>query len=74
MNKKILKEVDDVCREIIRGECDINKTNKVYKNLIKEIDKLNRKRKKTKHTLDLLEAAKNLAENLRVYIDIGGVK
>lgn len=73
MNKKILKEVNDVCREIIRGECDINKTNKVYENLIKEIDKLKRKRKKTKNTLDLLEAAKNLAANLKVYIDISGI-
>lgn len=73
MNKKILKEVNDVCREIIRGECDINKTNKVYKKLIKEIDKLKRKRKKSKNTLDLLEAAKNLAVNLKVYIDISGI-
>lgn len=70
MNKKILKEVNEVACEIIRGECNINRTNKVYKKLIKEIDRIEKKKKKTKHTLELLEAAKNLAEKLKVYIDV----
>jgi len=70
MNKKILKEVNEVACEIIRGECNINRTNKVYKKLIKEIDRVEKKKKKNKHTLELLEAAKNLAENLKVYIDV----
>ena len=73
MNKKILKEVNEVACEIIRGDCDINKTSKVYKKLIKEIDRLEKKKKKTKHTIDLINSAKKLAETMKVYIDVSGI-
>lgn len=73
MNKKILKEVNEVACEIISGECDINKTSKVYKKLLKEIERLEKKKKKTKHTAELISSAKKLAETMKVYIDVSHI-
>ena len=40
INKDILKEVNEVACEVVCGKCDINKTTKVYKKLLKEIKRI----------------------------------
>ena len=69
MNKKILKEVDEVTEEIIRGESNINKTTKLYKKLLKEVERL-KKRKQTEYNKKLINAIEKLVESMRVYIEV----
>ena len=69
MNKKILKEVDEVTGEIIRGESNINKTTKLYKKLLKEVERL-KKRKQTEHNKKLINVIEKLTETMRVYIEV----
>ena len=69
MNKKILKEVDEVTGEIIRGESNINKTTKLYKKLLKEVEKL-KKRKQTEHNKKLINIIEKLTKSMEPYIDV----
>ena len=69
MNKKILKEVDEVTGEIIRGESNINKTTKLYKKLLKEVERL-KKRKQTEYNKKLINVIEKLVESMRVYIEV----
>ena len=72
MNKKILKEVDEVTGEIIRGESNINKTTKLYKKLLKEVEKL-KKRKQTEHNKKLINIIEKLTKSMKVYIDVSRI-
>ena len=72
MNKKILKEVDEVTVEIIRGESNINKTTKLYKKLLKEVEKL-KKRKQTEHNKKLINIIEKLTKSMKVYIDVSQI-
>ena len=69
MNKKILKEVDEVTGEIILGESNINKTTKLYKKLLKEVERL-KKRKQTEYNKKLINVIEKLVESMRVYIEV----
>ena len=69
MNKKILKEVDEVTGEIIRGESNINKTTKLYKKLIKEVERL-KKRKQTEYNKKLINIIEKLTKSMEPYIDV----
>ena len=69
MNKKILKEVDEVTGEILRGESDINKTTKLYKKLFKEVERL-KKRKQTEYNKKLINIIEKLTKNMEPYIDV----
>ena len=69
MNKKILKEVDEVTGEIIRGESNINKTTKLYKKLLKEVERL-KKRKQTEYNKKLINIIEKLRKSMEPYIDV----
>ena len=69
MNKKILKEVDEVTGEILRGESNINKTTKLYKKLLKELERL-KKRKQTEYNKKLINVIEKLVKSMRVYIEV----
>ena len=69
MNKKILKEVHEVTGEILRGESNINKTTKLYKKLIKEVERL-KKRKQTEYNKKLINIIEKLTKNMEPYIDV----
>ena len=69
MNKKILKEVDEVTGEIIRGESNINRTTKLYKKLFKEIERL-KKRKQTEYNKKLINIIEKLTKSMEPYIDV----
>ena len=72
MNKKILKEVDEVTGEIIRGESNINKTTKLYKKLLKEVEKL-KKRKQTEYNKKLINIIEKLTKSMKSYIDVSQI-
>ena len=69
MNKKILKEVNEVTGEIIRGESNINRTTKLYKKLIKEVERL-KKRKQTEYNKKLINIIEKLTKSMEPYIDV----
>ena len=72
MNKKILKEVDEVTGEIIRGESNINKTTKLYKKLLKEVERL-KKRKQTEYNKKLINIIEKLTKSMKSYIDVSQI-
>ena len=72
MNKKTLKEVDEVTGEIIRGESNINKTTKLYKKLLKEVERL-KKRKQTEYNKKLINIIEKLTKSMKSYIDVSQI-
>ena len=72
MNKKIFKEVDEVTGEIIRGESNINRTTKLYKKLLKEVERL-KKRKQTEYNKKLINIIEKLTKSMKVYIDVSQI-
>ena len=72
MNKKLLKEVDEVTGEIIRGESNINKTTKLYKKLLKEVERL-KKRKQTEYNKKLINIIEKLTKSMKSYIDVSQI-